>query len=331
MTKNPASVRLYSALAALLAVQLCAPTPLAAQSAAAPSSPAPVAPLSSALTGSAHEDYEQAKILYADKDFSGAALKFQSAFDASGDPRLLWNVAAAEKNLRHYARVERLLQAYLDKSGPVATEAERDDARALLTTVREFVAQVSVTVNEPDARIFVDEVEVAKSPLSEALHLDMGERLIRVTKPGFDPFSTRSKFMGGTKTELAVKLAVTHHEGSLQIAAEPKASIFVDGKLVGKGKWQARLPSGPHQVEITAPERDVWHLDALVEDNQTRTLSVTLHQKSSKPGGVPVWLWVGGSVVVVGLASVGGYYLFKPQDKGPPEAVPGSFATVDLR
>lgn len=329
MTKN--SARLYASMSALLAVQLCAPTPAVAKDAGKPSASTPIVPLSSALSGSAHEDYEQAKILYADKDFGGAVLKFQSAFDASGDPRLLWNMAAAEKNLRHYGRVEKLVQAYLEKSGPLSTEAERDDAQALLSTVQEFVALVALTTNEPDARVFVDEVEVAKTPLAEPLHVDMGERLIRVSKPGFDSFSVRSKFMGGTKSDLNINLTVTRHDGSLQIAAEPAASIFVDGKLVGKGKWQARLPSGHHQVEVSAPEREAWHLDTVVEDNQTRTLFVTLRQRSAKPAGVPPWLWLSGGVVVAGLASVGGYYLFKPQDKGPPDAVPGSFATVDLR
>jgi PEGA domain len=336
MTKSRAMSRFYPSLAVVLCAQFAGLGPLHAQTArksgASASAPAvkPPTPLASALVGSAREDYEQAKILYADKDFAGAALKFQSALDTSEDARLLWNIAAAEKNQRHYARVEQLLQAYLDKSGPLATESERDDAVALLSTVHEFVAEISLKVNQEDASVFVDGAEVAKTPLTAALRVDMGERLIEVKKPGFEPFNLRAKFMGGTTSELTASLVAVRHEGTLEVVAEPGASIFVDGKMVGKGKWQGRLPSGSHQVEVTAPDRDPWHLDTVVEDNQHRSLSVTLPHKA-KPTGVPTWLWVGGGILVAGLATTGAYFAFKPKDQGPPDPVAGSFATVELR
>src|SRR5882724_2714841 len=70
---------------------------------AAPPAPPGPRPLSESLTGGAKSDYEAARLLYGDGDHAGALVKFQSAFDQSKEPRLLWNMAACEKNLRHYA------------------------------------------------------------------------------------------------------------------------------------------------------------------------------------------------------------------------------------
>ena len=84
--------------------------------------------LSDALPTDAKADYDSAKLLYNDGDFNGALLKFSLAYKKSGDPRLLWNMAACEKSLRHYARALRLVRAYAsDPSGRVS-ESERAEA-----------------------------------------------------------------------------------------------------------------------------------------------------------------------------------------------------------
>src|SRR5262245_25362694 len=93
---------------------------------------AAAASLSESLTGMARAEYEAGKILYADGDFAGAALKFQRAYDESKDPRLLWNQAAAEKNLRHYVRVSELVERYVQESGERLSDQDRAEAQALL-------------------------------------------------------------------------------------------------------------------------------------------------------------------------------------------------------
>src|SRR5437016_6190653 len=75
-----------------------------------PTPPAGPPSLSETLSGDAKSAYDAAKVLFGDGDFASAALKFRSAHDLSNDPRLLWNIAACEKNLRHYAKVVSLVQ-----------------------------------------------------------------------------------------------------------------------------------------------------------------------------------------------------------------------------
>ncbi|RYZ07131.1 MAG: PEGA domain-containing protein [Myxococcales bacterium] len=138
--------------------------------------------LANSLKGAAKTEYESGKLLYEDGDFSGAALKFQRAYELSGDARLLWNRAAAEKNLRHYAQVRTLVRQYLAKGGPLVSADERADAEALIAMVQAFVSEVTVRVDQPDADISIDGRAVGKSPLPNSISLDLGEHEVRASK-----------------------------------------------------------------------------------------------------------------------------------------------------
>jgi len=296
----------------------------------APAAPAAApAPLAEALTGEAKESYEAGKVLYGDGDYAGAVLKFQHAYDVSKDPRLLWNVIASEKNVRHYARAEKLLNEYLAAGGAILTESDRAEAQALLEAVRPFIAEIALKVNEPEATVLVDDVEVGRTPLAAPLRVDMGPRKVRVAKAGFREFSVTQSFASGSVTPLDVTLAVEVHEGRLRISAPAEATIRVDGKIVGKGEWEAKVGSGAHSIEVSADGKETWRADSLVRDDQLTTLLVSLKDNPSS-GGVPSWVWIaGGGVLAAGLGT-GAYFLFKPADKGPPAATPGTLATWEL-
>src|ERR1700759_4037610 len=79
---------------------------LAAETTAFAQAPPPangaVKPLSDSLTGLAKAEYEAAKILYGTKDHAKAIVKFGRAYEISREPRLLFNIAVCQKNLRRY-------------------------------------------------------------------------------------------------------------------------------------------------------------------------------------------------------------------------------------
>lgn len=296
---------------------------------AAPSSAA-VEPLAESLTGDAKAAYDAGKVLYGDGDFAGAVIKFQQAYELAGDPRLLWNVLVCEKNLRHYARVEALLGTYLKAAGPGLADADRAEAEGLLAAIAPFIASVTLSVNQPDATVFVDGQEVARSPLAAPLRVDMGSRQLRVTKPGFKPFELTRVFAGGTENTVNVTLAPETHEGRLRVAAGAGASIKVDARLVGIGEWEGRLASGLHSVEVSARGKETFHADSAVRDDQLTTVLVSLKDAPAAGVQLPTWVWVaGGSVLAAGLGT-GAYFLFKPADKGPPPPTAGSLATWEL-
>ena len=146
-------------------------------------------PLAESLTGVAKEHYENGRLLFDNRDYSGAALKFRLAYESAHDARLLWNVAAREKQLRHCAKMSVLLEQYLREGSSLISETERANAQTVLDTLQPFVGHLELTVNEPGATVTVDDEKVGTTPVS-IFRVDMGTRKVRVTKEGFEDWNS---------------------------------------------------------------------------------------------------------------------------------------------
>jgi hypothetical protein len=280
-----------------------------------PPAPPPTPPLSEALTGQAQADYQAAKLLYGDGDFAGASLKFKQAFDASKDVRLLWNMAACEKNLRHYSKVYTLVQRYAELGGSVLPESDKKDAADLLDAMKSYISRVKISVNEPEATITIDDEVIGMSPLMEPVLLDMGSRRIRVTKPGFSGYSDTLQVQGASELPVAVKLVKETHEGRIAVSAGASNMLYLDGKLVGQGHWESAVPSGTHTLRVTELGMKPYQTEIVLNDKETRTLGVTLDPEAKKEGSAALW-WVIGGVLVAGAAGSTVYLATRNKDSG---------------
>lgn len=294
-------------------------------------------PLAESLTGVARAEYEAGRILYMDGDYQTAVVKFERAYQESKDPRLLWNMAAAEKNLRRYVRVEELVRRYIEESGAQLTETERADAQALLDTVSQFIGDVTIKVQPDGSSVAVDGAPVGTTPLPKPVRLEIGTRTVEIKKNGYIPQREALQITGGSQL-LEFNLEQEVHQGTLRILADPGNVIHVDGKVVGTTEWQGTLPSGAHNVHVTADGFRPYRSDTVVQDNQTTTLRITLQEESRALGAMSpedskndyMWAWIAGGAVVVSGLAIGGYYLFRPEDSGPPAPVEGTLGTIEL-
>jgi hypothetical protein len=301
------------------------------------STPSLAAPLAESLTGSAKSDYEAGRILYADADYSGAALKWDVAYKTSHDARLLWNVAAARKAERKYAEVDRLVKQYLTEAKEL-TDADRAEAQQLLATIQAFLADVTLQVNEPGAQISVDGVVVGPTPIAEPLRLDIGQHVIVVNKPGFERVELNQQVTANTT--LTVSLVPQVHAGKLRIISPADAAVKVDGKRVTSGTWEGVLPSGPHRVEVTAPGKLPFNTDAQISDDQSEVLRISLQDKDPFAAGARPpdlaerssdsgtgWIWVTLGVLLIAGAGAGAWYYYNKNEKVDP--VPAREGTLD--
>ena len=316
-------VTLVPALVVLLSAQVAFAQPKPAKPAGKPAAtaapvppPAPEPPppppgppsLSESLTGAAKGDYESGKVLFTDGDYAGSLVKFSSAFDASKDPRLLWNMAACEKNLRHYSKALKLVRQYSADGDKVLTDQDRQDASELIKVMEPFTAKLKVTVDEPDAEVTVDDDVIGKSPV-EPLIVDIGTRKVRVHKDEFEDFTKELSVGGAMEVAVDVKMVKIVHEGRINVKASNDATIAIDDKVVGTGTWSGVLPSGGHTLKVTAPKMRPYQAEVLIQDKQSRDVAVTLEAEPSK--GLPAWAWITGGVVAAGGLALGGYFLFK--------------------
>ncbi len=286
-------------------------------------------PLAQSLTGEAKAAYDGGRLLFDDGDNRGALAKFSRAYDLSHEPRLLWNMAACEKNLRHYARAATLIGRYLREGGDSLSPELRQDALDTQNALRAFYVELVLSGAPTGATVLVDGVRVAQVPLREPLLVDLGTRIVRVELSGFEPSESRLEVAGGGELLLPVRLKRSSLDGMARlriVSSGAKDSVAIDGKLVGWQRWEGPLASGDHVVRVTADHKKPYEAHLSLAAGATRSLQITL-QDESQPSNV--WLWVAGGVAVAAGAAVGGYFLLRPQEA--PAAHPeGKLATLYL-
>jgi len=140
--------------------------------------------LAHALTGEAKALYDIGRASFRNGDAAAALANFQRAFERSGDPRLLWNMAACEASLKHWARAMTLVDRYVGSGGSLLSDRDREQAIRFRTAAKRFVATVDLTT-DPGVTVTVDGENVGATPLGSSLYLDAGKRRITFTKPGF--------------------------------------------------------------------------------------------------------------------------------------------------
>jgi hypothetical protein len=269
--------------------------------------------LAETLKGPARAAYDSARLLVTNGDFVSALAKFKEAYDTSNEPELLYDMAICEKNLKHYAHMQALLQRYLRDGGGRLTTAERAQVDGALDAIKELVANVRVTTNEAGAAVVLDGENVGTSPLDGTLQVDLGTHRVSVTKPDFKPAERTIEATGGQELDVTLDLVHEVHMGELVVKSDDDSTLFVDGNVVGKGEIDSRLAPGVHHVRITAQGKDPYQADVALRDGEIRTLDVTL----ASPHHRAVWPWIVGGAVVAAGAAVGGYFLLKPKDTEP--------------
>jgi hypothetical protein len=286
----------------LLAAALVPWLLLAAPTAARADGPnAEVKPLADTLSGMARADYAAGRVLFEDGDPASALVKFRSAYEASKDARLLWNMATCEKALRHYSRALALLEEYQREAAPLLTAQDKEDADRVIEALRSLVGNLVVTANEDGATVLVDDQAVGTTPLSPT-RVDVGQRKLVVRKTGFKDFTQSFTVAGAGDIRIEANLVREVHEGRLTIHAPEKATIVLDGRTLGHGTWSGTIVSGGHSLRVTATGMRPYQTELFVQDGEQRTIDVKLESESK--GGVPWWAWLAGGAAVVAAGTI---------------------------
>lgn len=247
-------------------------------------------PLSETLSGDAKTDYEAAKLLVGDGDWAGAEIKLQAAYERSADPRLLWNIAACEKNQRHYARTVTLVRKYLAEDGDLITTADRSEATALLQAIESFTVKLTVAVNEPAAEVTIDDRSVGTTPLDQPVVVDIGTRKIEVHKAGFKEWSHSIPIGGSAEAKVDVTLLPDVHEGHLVVTTQADAWITIDGQPAGgRGRFEGKLKSGGHQLRVEAAGMLPYQSEVVLTDDENRSVDVQLQKVYVSPPPEDKW------------------------------------------
>jgi hypothetical protein len=273
------------------------PSPSAPPSAPAAARPAPprrLPPLPQSLPTNAKRDYDAAKMLFDDGDYATALLKYQAAYDATHDVRLLWDVAVCEKSLRHYATTLAVLTRYVAEGGDQLSASDRKDAQDLSRAIAPFTSAQSLNVSEEGAEVWIDGQLVGRSPLPSPVVLDLGTRHVHILKDGFRPWSLDMPVGGSAPTTVAALLQ--HQSGHLDLTLPAGGTVSIDDHVVGQGPGVSLdLPAGAHALRVTAPNMRPLMTDVVVEDGRSRTLDLKLEAETAPSSEVRVTVGCGRS------------------------------------
>lgn len=222
--------------------------------------------LSDTLTGEAKTAYEDGRVFLAGDEFARAHAKFELAYNRSKDPRLLWNMALAQKSLHHYVKAQALLRRFLTESRNL-DDSDRIDAENLIRTFEVFTGTLQLTTQPANGnRVLIDAVEVGTTPVNTPLQLDLGEHDLRVEREGFVGFRTTVRidsheahradvvlrpgdnaYPSCSRTTLSWEPA-----GRIIVKARSTARVFIDDVEMGEGHTECVLPAGAHTVSASA-------------------------------------------------------------------------------
>jgi hypothetical protein len=127
--------------------------------------------------------YRLGRELYSSGDAAAALQRFTRAYELSSEPRLLWNLAACEARLRHWARAMTLLDRY-EAAAPTESARDREQTAQFRAAAQPLVATVDVSGIPAGVTIAVDGEIIGQTPLG-LLYLDGGSRRVRFTRPGY--------------------------------------------------------------------------------------------------------------------------------------------------
>lgn len=276
-------------------------------------------PLREQLNAEAQKHWDTALALYQRSQWDGARTSFNAAYEASKNPRVLFNVAVCEKNLGRYARAIEIFKKELEEGKGQLAADEEAEIKTQISGLEQFVASLVIEVSEPGAEIYVDEAKVGVSPLPGPVSVQLGERRIRASKAGFGDARETIELKGGASGRVALKMAPITKTSlvTVNVVGPTNATVKIDGKEVGPApyKGQVGVSAEPHQFSAEAPGYVPATQSAVVRDGEQMTLTLQLAMEQQK-GKLIVATKPEGSIIEIDGKVVGATKWEGPVDVG---------------
>lgn len=191
------------------------------------------------------------------KNWDGARSSFKAAYEASKNPRVLFNWGIAEKELGRYAAaLDKFKQEQAEGKGQLSPDEERELA-GVIAGLEKYVAQLTIEINEPGAEVFIDNEKIDTSKLPGPVTVQVGERRVRAVKPGFAEANESVQVAGGGSGKVSLKLLPLAKTGrvNISVVGPSNAVVKVDGVERGPAPYAGNVAvtGEPHQFSAEAP------------------------------------------------------------------------------
>jgi len=224
---------------------------------AAPSAPVAAPPSEAELNrAQAAQRFDRGLQLFNEGDNAGALAEFKQTYALMPNPIVLFNIGLVYAAMSRPVDAVDALSAVVDSATLSAEQRER--AQKTLADQQLRIGRVSVTTVPTGARIDVDGVEVARTPLSAPLRVAEGSHVIGAVAEGYA--HARKEIIVAGNADAAVNfelvLGAAKRPANLTVRSRiADAEILLDDKSIGKTPLASSLavPAGQHTVELRRP------------------------------------------------------------------------------
>jgi len=235
------------------------------------------------LPRDAREQWDAARELHDAGDFKSALVYFNRAFELSNNPRVLYNLGVCWKDMTRYSEAIRAWERQLT----FRKKLTKDDVRKTETAIRAlktFVSTIEVKADEGGARLIIDGIEVGMTPFVEPVTIDVGRRLLRLQKAGFEPLEKSVDVVRGKVASVDFDLQHVNKTGTVSITVDgpEAATVFMDGRELGSAPFDGPVPAGPHTFEARAAGYASVQQSAEVVYGEALAVSMTLAESKDQ-------------------------------------------------
>ncbi len=255
----------------------------------------------------ARERYKRGLELYREGASDQALLELERAYELAPAFKIQYNIAQVAISVRDYARAIRSLRLYLEGGGRKVPYGRRLSVKKELKQLEGRVGFVVLTVDEEDAVIKVDDVEVGISPLAEPLMLNTGRRVITAQKDGA---RARKVVVLAGKDEVSVTLELVNPDGGVTLrprmvpVGEKPKGVEPEGE--SSYVWAGWLVTGGLAAGAVAAGLATFlasrYLDGLRETKNSTIAQLEEQREDARVLGVVADALIGASVIAGAIA-----------------------------
>lgn len=202
-----------------------------------------------------------------------------------------FNAALCLEKLRRHDEALAMLEALLREFGDRMPADARERVQRKLVEWRGLVGALEIEGAELGAVILVDGLARGEYPPLAPIRVTAGSHLVRVIKPGFEPFEERVEVTGGRSSRVEARMQALVASGRLRVVEGhgEALEVIVDGGTVGKTPWAGQLPIGEHVVVLRGEgHRGTAPAPVSIERGRTTSLTLVAEELSARLRVAPV-------------------------------------------
>jgi len=225
----------------------------------------------------AAQRFDRGLQLFNEGDNAGALAEFKQTYALMPNPIVLFNIGLVYAAMSRPVDAVDALTAVVDSA--TLSPEQRERAQKTLADQQQRIGRISVTTVPVGARIDVDGVEVARTPLTAPLRVAEGSHVIGAVAEGYAHARKEIIVAGNADASVNFELVLGAAKRPANLTIRSRivdAEVLIDDKSIGKTPLASSLavPAGQHTVEL----RRAGYQSAkqLVEVGESSIAEVTL-------------------------------------------------------